>query len=729
MLRRCFKCIYMVNVMNKIKLKRYVNQVDEKDCGVAALSMVISQYESDISLSRLRDIAKTTMEGTTALGIVKASESLGFETNAIKADMTLFDDKDVPLPFIAHVNKKGNILHYYVVYAYNSKNIWIADPDRSVSKRKMTYEEFSLEWTGVSIFIAPTPRYTPIIDNDKNMKSLMSIVLKQKHMIMLIVLSALLVTVISIIGSYYLELLIDKYIPYGMKNTLGVISLGLIVSYTIQQILSYGRDYLLIILSQRLSIDVILSYIKHLFELPMSFYETRRTGEITSRFGDANSIIDAVASAIITVFLDVGTLIIVGSVLFVQNYHLFLITLFSLPVYLMIVWIFKKPFENMNQDSMQSNAILNSTIIEDINGMETIKTLTSEKYKYKQVDREFVDFLNKSFIYHKTIVLQSAIKGGTKLIINVCVLWLGAYLVIKNVISVGQLITYNALLGYFTDPLQNIVDLQTKLQQAKVANNRLNEVYLVPSEFEESNSFNEVHNGDIEFQNITYKYGFNKNTLDNINLKINKGSKVSIVGMSGSGKSTLVKLLTRFLDPESGLIKINNQDITTVSKESLRRLITYVPQNPYIFTGTIEQNLLFGTHNDISYEDIIKALSIVHLTQDIVKLPQGLKTEISIDSGLSGGQKQRIAIARALLTNSPILILDESTSALDLLTEKEIINALISSNKTIIFVAHRLSIAEKSDNILVVGDGHIIDSGSHDELIKRDGLYSELVNH
>lgn len=212
--------------------------------------------------------------------------------------------------------------------------------------------------------------------------SFLPIVFKQKELITLVVLAALLVTVISIAGSYYLQAIIDTYIPDGMKNTLGIMSLGLIVTYIVQQLLSFARDYLLVIMGQRLSIDVILSYIKHLFELPMSFYATRRTGEITSRFGDANSIIDAVASTILTMFLDVGTLVIVGSVLVIQNTQLFFITLASLPLYVVIVLAFKKPFEKMNNDTMQSNSMLNSSIIEDINGMETIKALTGEQASY-----------------------------------------------------------------------------------------------------------------------------------------------------------------------------------------------------------------------------------------------------------------------------------------------------------------------------------------------------------
>lgn len=715
--------------MPKIKLKRYVPQVDEKDCGVAAFSMIANQYGTSFSLARLREEAKTNLEGTTALGIVRTAEKLGFDTRAIRADMSLFDEPKIPLPFIAHVNKKGNLLHYYVIYGYNDKYIWVADPDSTVSKIKMSHDRFKREWSGVSIFMGPKPEYKPAKDSRDSFFSFLPIVFKQKELIALVVLAALMTTIVSIAGSYYLQTIIDTYIPDGMKSTLGIMSLGLITAYIIQQILSFGRDYLLAIMGQRLSIDIILSYVKHLFELPISFYETRRTGEITSRFGDANSIIDAVASTILTLFLDVGILFIVGCVLAVQNTQLFLIALSALPLYVVIVWAFKKPFEKMNRDTMQSNSMLNSSIIEDINGMETIKALTGEQASYQKLDREFVDYLDKSFIYQRATFLQSAIKGGTRLILNVAVLWLGARLVMKNMISVGQLVTYNALLGYFTDPLQSIIDLQTKLQSASVANNRLNEVYLVPSEFnEKSKKTTHVKNGDIKLTDIVYKYGFGSNVLDHVSLDIEQDSKIAIVGVSGSGKSTLVKTIVQFVKPETGQVTIDDKDIIHADKTELRRMATYVPQSPFIFTGSIRENLLLGAASDVTNEDVIAALEVAQIRLDIEQMPQGFETEISEDGGMSGGQKQRIAIARALLTKSPILILDESTSALDVLTEKQVIDNLMQLDKTIIFVAHRLTIAERSEKVIVLSRGRVVETGTHDELLIAGGVYDQLVN-
>lgn len=711
--------------------RTFVPQIDARDCGVAALASIAKFYGSDFSLAHLRELAKTNKEGTTALGIVKAANEMGFETRAIQADKTLFDMSDVPYPFIVHVNKEGKLQHYYVVYQTKKDYLIIGDPDPSVKITKMSKERFFSEWTGVAIFLAPKPSYQPHKDKKNDLLSFLPLIFKQKSLIAYIVLSSLLVTIINIGGSYYLQGILDEYIPNQMKSTLGIISVGLVITYILQQVMSFSRDYLLTVLSQRLSIDVILSYIRHIFELPMSFFATRRTGEIISRFTDANSIIDALASTILSLFLDVSILILVGGVLLAQNPSLFLLSLISIPIYMFIIFSFMKPFEKMNHDVMQSNSMVSSAIIEDINGIETIKSLTSEENRYQNIDSEFVDYLEKSFKLSKYSILQTSLKQGTKLVLNILILWFGAQLVMSSKISIGQLITFNTLLSYFTTPMENIINLQTKLQSAKVANNRLNEVYLVESEFQVQE--NPVHShflmGDIEFDDLSYKYGFGRDTLTDINLTIKQGDKVSLVGVSGSGKTTLAKMIVNFFEPYKGHISINHQDIKNIDKKVLRRHINYLPQQAYIFNGSILENLTLGGNNMISQEDILRACELAEIRQDIERMPMGYQTQLSDGAGLSGGQKQRIALARALLTKSPVLILDEATSGLDVLTEKKVIDNLMSlTDKTILFVAHRLSIAERTNRVIVLDHGKIIEVGSHQELMQAQGFYHHLFN-
>lgn len=710
-----------------MKRYAYVAQMDMRDCGVAALASIAKHYGSDFSLAHLRELAKTTKEGTTALGIVEAAKKMGFETKAIKANMDLFDMTDIPYPFIVHVNKEGKLQHFYVVYKAKKDYLIIGDPDPSVKVTKMSKERFKQEWTGVAIFLAPAPSYKPHKDKKNGLFSFLPLILKQKTLITYIVLASLLVTLVNIVGSYYLQGILDEYIPNNMKSTLGIISLGLVITYILQQLMAFSQSYLLTVLSQRLTIDVILSYIRHIFILPMSFFATRRTGEIISRFTDANSIIDALASTILSLFLDVSIVFIVGSVLVLQNIQLFLLTLVALPIYTVIIFAFLKPFEKMNHDVMQSNAMVSSAIIEDINGIETIKSLTSEELRYQKIDSEFVDYLDKSFKLSKYENVQTSLKHGAQLILNVAILWFGARLVMDNKISIGQLITYNTLLSYFTNPIENIINLQTKLQSAKVANKRLNEVYLVASEFEGTTSMTSNLSGDITFHDVSYRYGFGSYTLSDLNLTIKQGEKVSLVGISGSGKTTLAKMIVNFYEPNQGNIRLGNMDLKMIDKKQLRQYINYLPQQSYIFSGSILDNLTLGASPDITQEDIIMACQIAEIRADIEAMPLGYQTELSDGAGLSGGQKQRLALARALLTQAPILILDEATSGLDVLTEKKVINNLMQlTDKTIIFVAHRLSIAKQVDRVLVLDKGKLIEEGSHQELINKQGFYYHL---
>ena len=715
----------------KFRKKHYRSQMDQKDCGVASLAMVFGYFGSYYSLARLRELAKTTINGTTALGLVKAAEILGFEPQAIQADMTLFDSPNLIFPFVVHVLKDKELFHYYVVTGMDKQNIHIADPDPEVRLTKLSRERFEEEWTGTTIFVAPSPNYQPHKDKNQSLTSFLLILINQKGLITNIILATVLVTLINIVGSYYLQSIIDTYVPNQTSSPLSIISICLVIVYALQQILSFAQDYLLIVLGQRLSIDVILSYIKHIFNLPMSFFATRRTGEIVSRFTDANSIIDALASTTISIFLDISMMLIISIILFLQNSNLFFISLLGLPIYALIIIAFMKPFEKMNRDTMEANATLSSSVIEDINGIETIKSLVSEKTCYQKLDREFVDYLKRSFTYSRAESQQKALKKFAQLLLNVCVLWMGANFVMDGKMSLGQLITYNTLLYYFTNPLENIINLQTKLQTAQVANSRLNEVYRVKSEFEGQKMVEDLSmvQGDMTFKGIHYKYEYGQDILSDINLTIKQGSKIALVGISGSGKSTLAKMMVNFYNPNQGEIRLGDMNLNQIDKKSLRQHINYLPQQPYVFNGTILENLLLGAKEGTTREDILRAVELAEIREDIERMPLNYQTELTSDgTGISGGQRQRIALARALLTDAPILILDEATSSLDILTEKRIVDNLMNLDKTLIFIAHRLTIAERVEKVIVLDRGKIVEEGNHADLLARNSFYTHLVN-
>lgn len=717
------------------KAKRcYTAQIDERDCGVAALNMILKSYHSDFSLAHLRQLAKTDQEGTTALGIKHAAEQLNFEVTAIKADTSIFDEKELPYPLIAHVVKAGGILHYYVVFGRRGNKLLIGDPDPTVKLTKLTLDQFESVWSGVVLFLAPTISYQPKHEAKGTLLGFVPLLAKQRQLIANIVLAAILITLIGIAGSYFLQAIIDTYVPLAMLGTLGVVAVGLIVAYLFQAVFTYAENFLLTVLGQRLSIEVTLGYIRHLFGLPMSFFSTRRTGEIVSRFTDASKIIDALASTILSIFLNIWIVLAVGIVLCIQNSILFFVVLASLPIYAAVIWLFRMPFTRLNQETMESNAKLSSVIIEDLSGIETIKSLTAEQSSYTEIDTQFADLLKKSFAYQRTDQLQQAIKLGLKLLLNVVVLWIGARFVIQNQLTIGQLLTFNALLTYFTEPLESIINLQPKLQMARVANTRLNEVYLVDSEFKRTRPIKDAGllHGDIEVKHVNFKYGYGENTLSDVSLTIHPGEKLTIVGMSGSGKTTLAKLLVGFypIEAGNGELLFNQRDSQAIDLEVLRQYVLYVPQDPVLFSGTVMANLMRGASADVDDQAVINACQRASILDDIMRLPLQFQTQLS-ESGqaLSGGQKQRLAIARALLSPASVLIFDESTSNLDTITERRIVNGLLGlKDKTIIFVAHRLTIAEKTDNIVVLDHGRVVEAGNHKDLLAQGGFYAALIN-
>ena len=296
------------------------------------------------------------------------------------------------------------------------------------------------------------------------------------------------------------------------------------------------------------------------------------------------------------------------------------------------------------------------------------------------------------------------------------------------------MLTFNALLSYFTNPLESIINLQPKLQMARVANNRLNEVYLVESEFKEQRHLTERHliEGPIRVRDVSFKYGFGQDVLKNINLEVPENAKYTIVGMSGSGKSTLAKLLVGFypVDADKGTITFNVIPVKDINLTTLRQYIEYVPQDPFIFSGTVLENLTLGSRSDVSEQDLTQACLAAEIAADIANLPQQWQTKLS-ESGsiLSGGQKQRLAIARALLSPAKVLIFDESTSSLDTITERKIVDRLLAmTDRTIIFVAHRLTIAAKTEQIVVMDHGKIVEQGDHATLLAQDGYYARLVH-
>ena len=460
----------------------------------------------------------------------------------------------------------------------------------------------------------------------------------------------------------------------------------------------------------------------------------RDTGEIISRFNDASSIRDIVSEASLTIMMDTIMAVVGAVVLFNSNRLLFLISVVMLFLYGIIVFVYNKPIKKNNRKIMEMNSKVTSQFIETVNGIEIIKAFNQEDNEKEKTDKLYRKFLKRVFNGGVLSLSQQTVTMFVAVVGELVILWIGATYVIKGELTIGELITFNALLGYFIEPIKNLINLQPQIQTAIVAADRLGEILDISPEYEK-NDMRTTYNSEIKFDNLiisnlNFRYGTRDLVLKDINLKIKHGEKIAFVGESGSGKTTLAKLLIRLYEQEKGSIKLDSIDIREVSIKQIRDNISYISQNTFLFSGTIKENLLFG-NSDANNDDISRVCRMCELEEYINSLPLKYNTRIEENGKkLSGGQKQRLAIARALLKNPKILIMDEATSNLDYITEKTIENTInkFSKNMTTIIIAHRLSTIKDCDKIFVFKDGQIVETGNHRDLLKQRGYYYQLWN-
>ena len=706
-----------------------IKQKEIKDCGCACLSTICKQYGIKIPIYKIREISKTDRNGTTVRGILRAATLLGFSGKVFKAEDQDNIYKNIPLPAIAHVIINKSFQHYIVVHKITKKYILVADPAKGIVKYKP--EEFFKIWTGVILTFTKVANFTDLSEDSGLLKKFFELVKPQKGLLINIFLSSILITVFGIVGSFYFKFLLNTVIPNDLESTLNMFSIGLIILTLFSVLTSAFRRQLLIHFSQKLDIPLMLGYYDHIINLPMDFFHTRTVGEVISRLDDAYKIRTAISGATLTIMIDGFMAIIGGVTLYVESSFLFYITLVPLILYIIIVFAFKKLISVNNRETMQSQAELTSYLVQCLNGVETIKSFNGETQIGENIEKNFVKFMKDIFNLGTVNNIQGTLKGGVKAIFGIVILWIGTMQVLKGNITIGTLLTFNALLAYFLNPIENIVNFQSTLQSAIVAAQRLEEIICTAIEKTED-QYKKITpknlKGRIEFKNVDFRYGNRKLILKGINIKAEANTRIALVGESGSGKTTLSKLLMNFYNIDKGDILINGVNIKDINLESLRNRISYISQETFLFNKTIYENLTFGSYF-ISYEDVIEACKKAHIHEFINSLPLRYDTLIEENgSNFSGGQKQRLSIARAIIKNPDILIMDEATSNLDSITEKAINDTMneFMKDKTSIIIAHRLSTITSCDNIYVLKEGEIIEEGTHDELLSRESYYKKL---
>ena len=736
----------------------YVRQHDTTDCAAACLAMVCLHYKKEITITKLRDMMGTDLKGTNLVGLQKAANELGFTTAAVRVDRENFLS-DFSLPCIAQVITDQGLAHFVVVFKkttikdddarhkhmvkenelrqdetkkFKCKDyVVIGDPANEL--KKISLDEFYKNFTGVLLLLNPTSEFKPGKQKKGGMlKRYIDLLLPQKKLFIYAIISSVLITILGIVSSIFNRALMDEVLPYGLQSLLVTLILVFSVVGLTSTLISTVRQWILIYLSIKVDIPLMLGYFGHVFKLPMKFFATRKTGEITTRYSDAGTIKSVLTSIALSVVMDVVMAIGTGIILFRMNSTLFGISLFSTMLSLLLVIIFKQPYKRINEETMQQSAILNSQMIESLRGIETIKCNASEDRELENLEREYIKSLKISLKSSRISTGQSLVSSLISTILGMVTTYVGIMQVLNGQMTLGGYMAFSTLSSYFTSPISDLIGMQMSIQEASISMKRLTEVMDYESEQKEDQEYTEMEqiDGDIEFKDVTFRYGNRSPALNHVSFTIPKGKKVALVGSSGSGKSTITKLLLKYYEPESGEIDVNGVNLEEYSNQSVRRAISYVPQNIELFSKSIYDNIRIS-RPEATLDEVKAAAKKADAYEFIRKLPLQFHTFLEeAGNGLSGGEKQRIALARAFLKDSNLYILDESTSNLDFGTENIIFDMIYNqlADRSMLIVAHRLSTVRDCDLILVMDHGEIVERGTHDELLAKQGRYYDLWN-
>lgn len=688
--------------------KDYRMQVDWKDCGVACLAMILSYYGSDYSLAYLRTLTKTGLNGTTAFGLVKAGEALGLMCQPLKLDLENLASAVMVKPVLVHVVKEGKFPHYYVVYQVTDSRIYLADPDPTVGLVEYSQAEFLKEWTGVSLLFEPGPEYQAQQRRETSFWSLFRLLFQERRLFGAIVTLSLCLTLLTILSSYGLQWIVDVFLPKNRMDWISQLSLCLLFAAGLQALLQFGKQYPLVLLSRQLSLKLLEDYLSHVFGLPMSFFATRRSGEILSRFTDANQIIEALTSLSLTLILDGFTLISLSIALIWQSQQLFLLALLLIPLYTFLFFAFQKKFKDYHQNQLEAGSQLSSSLMDHLKDMETLKALAIEERALVQNKDYLENFWDKVCAYSCVEQIQAALRHALQVGTTVVIFWWGSHLILSGHLSLGQLLTFTSLLGYFTGPLENLLQIQVQVQKAQVAYQRLQEVYQVPLEKQTPQELEVGDQSGLLVRNVDFAYDYGSLLLKSVTLEIPPGQKLGILGVSGCGKTSLAKLLVGFYRPLEGEVKLAGQDFSAINPHALRRQVQYLAQNAGLFQGTVRDNLLWAAADGMKEADLWEVLVLVEAADFVAALPLGLDTQVGTDgTALSTGQIQRLALARTLLTGADYLILDEATSHLDPETEERVFERLLALDKTLVVITHRLDLAQRLERIVLLENGEV----------------------
>jgi ATP-binding cassette, subfamily B, bacterial HlyB/CyaB len=710
-------------MLDRLHRYQWVGQQSTSDCGAACLGMIARYWGKKLPLHLLRDLANVNRSGASLKSLARSAEEIGFQARPVRASLNRLMEQSNP--WIAHW--AGT--HYVVVYGVQRQQIIIADP--AVGKRSLSPQEFLEHWTGYALLLDPTDRLQSVEVPKNSLFKYLSALAPYRSLIFQIIVFSVLIQAFGLITPLFTQIILDKVVVQKSLSALNVFALGLLLFSIWSLCLSSVRQYLLYYFSNRIDVTLVSGFIKHTLTLPLKFFDSRRVGDVLTRVQENQKIQRFLVQQVVLAWLNFLTGFVYLALMFHYNWHLTLLVLLLIPPIICLT-LGATPFlQKVSREIFNNAADQNSVLVEMISGIGTVKSVAVEQEMRWRWEDALTHQVNSQFRGQKLGIRLQAANGLINAVGSTALLWYGATLVIQNQLSIGQFVAFNMMVGYVISPVVAVANLWDELQEVLISVERLNDVFEAQPEGNSPALALTELKGAVVFEDITFRYSDedDRNTLQNISFQAQPGETIAIVGRSGSGKSTLVKLLEGLYQPTQGRVIIDGHDIRHVDLRSLRSQLGVVPQDCFLFSGTILENITLH-RAEYTLEQAIAVAKLAEAHSFIQALPLGYQTKVGERGcSLSGGQRQRIAIARALLSDPRILILDEATSSLDTESERRFQQNLtqISRGRTIFAIAHRLSTVRNADQVLVIDQGILVEQGKHEELMALKGLYFHLA--
>lgn len=716
--------------MDLKRIKRtIVLQHDASDCGVACLLSLIRYYDGEMSLAGLREISGTTRQGTTLLGLYQAALQVGFKAEGCEADIQSLIDHGKPV--ILHLLLDGKFQHYVVCYGYENGRFWIADP----SKGLVFYTKQELEQRWVShtcLTLACTDRFIRKREiKAKKKKWLLNILDEDLGILGASVALGTGVAILGMTTAIFTQKLVDVIIPekdfHRLWGGLCLVFLLLLARLGLAAL----RQLLLFTQSRDFNNRIIEAFYNHLLRLPRSFFDTRKIGELVARLNDTRRIQQVISIIAGNIIIDGLVAVVTLVFLFYYSWIFAVLILCGLPFFIYFVYKYNSPLILAQRNVMVGYAQSESNFISTMQGIDSIKNF-NKQVTFASLNKAIYGvFQENVFQLGKINIKLSFVSGLISLLLIITSIGLGSYFVLSDNLKLGELMAVISLVTSISPTIVNLSLIAIPLNEAKVAFNRMFEFVGINTENEVGMTISKFPIS-IEMENVSFRFPGRKRILENISLTGYQNEIIFIIGESGCGKSTLCKIIEKSYKPEDGSIVLNgNLNLSNISIDSWRNVIGVIPQDVFIFNGTVLDNISLGAQSE-DIELVLNTCSQWGIDKYVQQLPQGYMTVVGEEGiNLSGGQKQLIALARLLIKDPAVMILDEPTAAMDRDMERFTLNILhtLKKQKIIIFISHRLHILKNyADRIYLIENGKINHFGTHEEMLQTDNLYSSYWN-